>query len=170
MTREEIKKFLDNTKVYVNGKSREIQEKLFSFGFVWAGDGSTEVQNTEKPFLFIHDDVDIAYSNDMNFFIEHENREINAKEILSLEVTEPSYRPFKTKDECWNEMQKHQPFRWLKKKKCNTFELIGEVFLAVEPKDVMITFSTNEWSSYSASSVFDDYTFADGTPFGILKN
>ena len=30
MTKEEIKKFLDNTKVYVNGKSEEIQKKLFS--------------------------------------------------------------------------------------------------------------------------------------------
>lgn len=32
MTREEIKEFLDDTKVYVNGKGKEIQEKLFSFG------------------------------------------------------------------------------------------------------------------------------------------
>ena len=29
---------------------------------------------------------------------------------------EPKYRPFKSVEECWNEMQKHQPFGWLKSK------------------------------------------------------
>ena len=29
---------------------------------------------------------------------------------------EPKYRPFKTKEECWNEMLKHQPFGWVKSK------------------------------------------------------
>ena len=33
MTRKEIDKFLANTKVYVAGKSKEIQEKLFSLGY-----------------------------------------------------------------------------------------------------------------------------------------
>lgn len=27
---------------------------------------------------------------------------------------EPKYRPFKDAEECWNEMQKHQPFGWTK--------------------------------------------------------
>ena len=27
---------------------------------------------------------------------------------------EPKYRPFKTQEECWNEMLKHQPFGWVK--------------------------------------------------------
>lgn len=26
---------------------------------------------------------------------------------------EPKYRPFKDADECWEEMQKHQPFGWV---------------------------------------------------------
>ena len=34
MTKEEINKFLANTKIYVAGKSEEIQKKLFSlFGY-----------------------------------------------------------------------------------------------------------------------------------------
>ena len=36
MTKEEIKMLLNDTKVYVNGKSKEIQEKLFSFGYEWS--------------------------------------------------------------------------------------------------------------------------------------
>ena len=27
---------------------------------------------------------------------------------------QPKYRPFKSQEECWNEMLKHQPFGWLK--------------------------------------------------------
>ena len=27
---------------------------------------------------------------------------------------EPKYRPFKSQEECWNEMLKHQPFGWIK--------------------------------------------------------
>ena len=29
---------------------------------------------------------------------------------------EPKYRPFKSQEECWNEMLKHQPFGWLSDK------------------------------------------------------
>ena len=29
---------------------------------------------------------------------------------------EPKYRPFKTQEECWQEMLKHQPFGWVKGK------------------------------------------------------
>lgn len=36
----------------------------------------------------------------------------NAK-TLKLEKIEPKYRPFRTKEECWNEMLKHQPFGWV---------------------------------------------------------
>ena len=36
MTRKEAVEFLANTKVYVNGKSKEIQKKLFSLGHEWS--------------------------------------------------------------------------------------------------------------------------------------
>ena len=82
---------------------------------------------------------------------------------------EPKYRPFKTKEECWNEMQKHQPFGWLKSKKNGRFHCIGEVSWSDEFKTVNITLSTSESLSRSSDSVFDEYTFADGTPFGIRE-
>ena len=107
MTKEEIRKFLDNTKVYVNGKSKEIQEKLVSFGYGWNNSNPTKVSFENKPFLFTYNDGEITFGSDMLFFKEHRHKEISAEEILSLEITEPSYRPFKSRDECWNEMQKH---------------------------------------------------------------
>ena len=153
MTREEIKKFLDNTKVYVNGKSIEIQEKLFSFGYKWYCDKDYKVQLTEKPFLFISDENTIKHGKNIKFFKMHEYREITAEEILSLEVTEPSYRPFKNKDECWNEMQKHRPFGWLYDKANNSYNL-------------RINISDNSYFE----RLFNEYSFADGAPFGIKED
>ena len=149
MTKEEIKKFLDNTKVYVNGKSAEIQEKLFSFGYTWNWDN--RVKFTKEPFLFISGTGVITHSNDMVLFNKYEYREITADEILSLEVTEPSYRPFKTEEECWQEMLKHQPFGWIK------LAFRGEYLNLV---------SRGPQDDFNAE--FKKYTFADGTPFGIL--
>lgn len=168
MTKEEIRKFLDNTKVYVNGKSKEIQEKLFSFGYRWSVTLSTEVHHETEPFLFIYKDKDITHANDMRHFTEHENREITAKEILSLEVTEPSYRPFNTKEECWQEMLKHQPFGWLTSKNTGAFAVIGAV-RCIENNKVGITWATNESETYMQDNVFNSYTFVDGTPFGIKE-
>ena len=82
---------------------------------------------------------------------------------------EPKYRPFKTKEECWNEMLKHQPFGWLKSKKNGRFHCIGEVSWSDEFETVHIALSTSESLSRSANSMFDEYTFADGTPFGIRE-
>lgn len=167
MTKEEIKKFLDNTKVYVNGKSEEIQKKLFSFGYKWRGE-KVEVLNEDKPFLFISNKDWIKYSDDMFFFKNHKFTEITAEQILSLELTE-GYRPFKDKNECWNEMLKHQPFGWIKSKDSGNFSLIGFVQWYSYFEDVMVTFAATEQIARSASGLFKKYTFADGTPFGIKE-
>ena len=82
---------------------------------------------------------------------------------------EPKYRPFKTKEECWNEMQKHQPFGWLKSKKNGRFYCIGEVCGSDEFETVYIALSTSESLSRSSDSMFEQYTFADGTTFGIKE-
>ena len=79
---------------------------------------------------------------------------------------EPKYRPFKSKEECWQEMLKHQPFGWLKNKKRESVILIGNVYM---DKEVSIVWATNERDSNSASMVFNKYVFADGTPFGISE-
>ena len=82
---------------------------------------------------------------------------------------EPKYRPFKTKEECWNEMQKHQPFGWVKSKDKGYFRLIGLVQFESKFEDVMITFATSENLARSSHSIYDNYIFADGTPFGIKE-
>ena len=82
---------------------------------------------------------------------------------------EPKYRPFKTQEECWNEMLKHQPFGWLKSKKDGRYRSIGELSWSDELETVYIAFSTSEALSRSYDSMFEQYTFDDGTPFGIKE-
>ena len=84
---------------------------------------------------------------------------------------EPKYRPFKNAEECWNEMQKHQPFGWLKdKNKDSVLMNIQALF------DEMLTITDgvyfrginliNGWHGFEEA--VKEYTFADGTPFGII--
>ena len=82
---------------------------------------------------------------------------------------EPKHRPFKTKEECWNEMLKHQPFGWLKSKNNESYVCVGNVWWSEMLNDIMITFYTIELMTFTSCSVFEDYTFADGTPFGIKQ-
>ena len=166
MTREEINKFLANTKVYVAGKSEEIQKKLFSLGYKWDG-GWTGVEHTDSPFLFIYKDMSFFRSNDMRHFSDHGNKEISAEEVLSLELTD-GYRPFKDIEECWNEMLKHQPFGWIKAKDSGSPMLIGNIYLNID-EEVYIVWAYNGVVN-SASDVFYNFTFADGTPFGIKED
>lgn len=64
--------------------------------------------------------------------------------------TKPKYRPFKTREECWNEMLKHQPFGLVITKDCSYVNI-----LSVSEENF------NDWFSY--------IKFADGTPFGIKE-
>lgn len=82
---------------------------------------------------------------------------------------EPKYRPFKSQEECWNEMLKHQPFGWVKSKKSGHNFSIGSVLWDKEFDDVFVTFACDGMLGRSSKSVFEDFTFDDGTPFGIRE-
>lgn len=70
---------------------------------------------------------------------------------------EPKYRPFKDAEECWAEMLKHEPFGWVKTK----------------DKGIRLCMSgLNQKSAftqvgYKYDEAFDEFIFADGTPFGV---
>ena len=65
---------------------------------------------------------------------------------------EPKYRPFKSVEECWEEMQKHQPFGYVKYKNNDYYFSINFV-------------GDNSDFNYH----FKNYLFADGTPYGIKE-
>ena len=91
-----------------------------------------------------YDDEDPSFDDDFEYRIK----------------PEPKFRPFKNAEECWQEMQKHQPFGWVKLKDTES----GYYMLKGIASQVVIGF--NE-TPFSYKKVFEDYTFADELTFGI---
>lgn len=75
---------------------------------------------------------------------------------------EPKYRPFKDAEECWQEMQKHQPFGWVKSKEDESRALIT---LIINERDIFI----NSIGGSTMYELMEKFTFADGAVFGILE-
>lgn len=88
---------------------------------------------------------------------------------------EPKYRPFKDVDECWNEMKKHDPFGYVKSKcdgSYNHYKLITKVSHSGtigKADDCAIEFNDDTLCYHDMVNLYDNYTFADGTPFGIKE-
>ena len=74
---------------------------------------------------------------------------------------EPKYRPFKDAEECWNEIQKHQPFGWIKNGGY-WYNIITTGVMSVKIIDTRGAVTTLYFSDLLAH-----YRFADGTPFGV---
>lgn len=75
---------------------------------------------------------------------------------------EREYRPFKDAEECWQEMQKHRPFGWVKDKK----DVHHRVLITAVDDDTC-GMSLNGNAAWSLSGIMDLFTFVDGTPFGV---
>lgn len=86
-----MKKILDNRviniKIYVNGRSEEIQEKLFELGCQWPVNGKC-VFYEDSPFLYVDEDGLLRAGNKMSNFVNKKYREVKADEILAMEKTE----------------------------------------------------------------------------------
>ena len=77
---------------------------------------------------------------------------------------EPKFRPFKGAEECWNEMQKHQPFGWIKPK---GDDVVNKFLLIDALRNEGVAVRTNIRFTYH--ELLENYTFADRTPLGIIE-
>ena len=92
-----------------------------------------------------YDDEDPRFDDDLEYRIK----------------PEPTYRPFKDVEECWMEMQKHQPFGWLKSKKDGYYSFITML---------NYRFRLNGYDGWRFDDVINKFTFADGTTFGLKED
>ena len=69
------------------------------------------------------------------------------------------YRPFKTQEECWEEMHKHPDFGWVT-------DGYYKSTISVKSDSIVVTISSLE---YDFGKAYIYFTFADGTPFGIKE-
>ena len=78
---------------------------------------------------------------------------------------EPRYRPFKTREECWNEMHKHPDFGWIKVNVTCEYEQIVRIYDYCKTDLSFIIANSDD--DYTSEMMLNSYTFTDGTPFGI---
>lgn len=102
----------------------------------------------EGKTILVQEDIDWCYLGD--------DADFNLNPLRYRIKPEPKYRPFKDAVECWQEMQKHEPFGWIRNKKTKEYELLQRV----APKNGVI-------DQYACA--FKRWVFADGTPFGIKE-
>ena len=69
------------------------------------------------------------------------------------------YRPFKSQEECWQEMHKHPDFGWVT-------DGYYKSTISVKSDSIVVTISSLE-SDFGKAYIH--FTFADGTPFGIKE-
>ena len=116
-------------------------------------------------------EVMLAYANGKEIetlrfedYIPCENPSFNwvdGKGIKNYRIKpKPRYRPFKSQEECWNEMLKHQPFGWVKEISSEILYLINGI------SDMSIVIMEDINSFKEAMNI---YEFKDGTPFGIKE-
>ena len=72
---------------------------------------------------------------------------------------EPKYRPFKTQEECWEEMHKHPDFGWVT-------DGYYKSTISVKSDSIVVTISSLE---YDFGKAYIHFTFADGAPFGVKE-
>ena len=92
---------------------------------------------------------------------------------------EPKYRPLKSQEECWQEMLKHQPFGWIYNKNDSCYYCIisvdeDKIELSPEMQPHSETtikeyYMENSYIDFVTALEDYEYTFADGTPFGIKE-
>ena len=92
---------------------------------------------------------------------------------------EPKYRPFETKEECWNEMLKHQPFGWIYSKNRSCYYCIISVEkdrIELSPREQSRSetplkefYLKNYHCFFEEALELFKITVADGSPFGIKE-
>ena len=127
--------------------TREEIKKMLPILQAFADGKTIESRYIKSDKSLWYNDEDLSFDNDLEYRIK----------------PEPKYYPFANIEECWNEMQKHYPFGWVKDKKDGHYALITSVL--TDEKEVYI----DGISGLNLYTAINYYTFVDGTPFGIKE-
>ena len=81
---------------------------------------------------------------------------------------EPKYRPFRTQEECWEEMHNHPDFGWVKRIN-GGYKQIMAIHIDIFNKHCADFAGQTGTASFVFEYIYKKYTFTDGTPFGIKE-
>ena len=124
--------------------TREEAKTMLPFIQAYAEGKAIESRCIKGDKSLWYDDEDPSFDDDFEYRIKPESE----------------YRPFKGAEECWQEIQNHQPFGFVK------FKDTESGYYMLTGISIGVGVGIND-SLFSYDRVFDDYTFADGLPFGI---
>ena len=139
MDRNQAKEFYPILQAYAEGRVIECRTKPSALSKSWQDMNEwTEIK-------------DIKYWNNIEYRIKPDSK------------AEAKYRPFKNAEECWGEMQKHQPFGWIKCKE-GYFNIVyvNDEYAGLADKD-------DSAILLASKNSYQDNIFADGTPFGVKE-
>lgn len=143
MRKEKIKQLVDVMQAYVNGKTIQYYKEDLSF------------TNEHKGVPILN-----------NKWVDVDEEHLFRPDLYDYRIKpESQYRSFKNAEECWQEMLKHQPFGWIKSKSDDHYVMVMVVGVDDNMKCVAIS-GNHIWTF---DKTISDYTFADGTPFGIKE-
>ena len=153
MINEQIKQLVAVLQAYLNGKTIQYYDVDYSFKIAHPG---------ERNFN--------------NKWVDVDEDHIFKLDLCEYRIKpEPNCRPFKNTEECWKEMQKHQPFGWVKEKGDKlSYELLACVS---ENDEAPISFAVYgsvgmgiiDRPSIEFNEMFNAFTFADSAPFGVKE-
>ena len=138
-----------------------------------------EIKRRAELYSALAEGKTIQILNMEGNWVDVEVKKLNyIPETLKFRIKpEPKYRPFESQEECWNEMMKHHPFGWIycKNDSCyyciisvdeDKIELSPDMYSHSEttPKEYYLE---NSYVGFVTALEDYEYTFADGTPFGI---
>ena len=81
---------------------------------------------------------------------------------------EAKYRPFKSMEECWQEMHNHPDFGWVKRIN-GGYKQIMSIHIDIFNKHCAGFAGQTGTACFEFEYIYKKYTFTDGTPFGIKE-
>lgn len=142
--------------------TREEAQKLLPIIQAFAEGKAIQARTKNRPWFDLLDN-DLRISNLYEYRIK----------------PEPKYRPFKSQEECWSEMLKHQPFGWIYSKNRSCYYCIISVEedrIELSPREQSRSetplkefYLKNYHCFFEEALELFKLTFADGTPFGIKE-
>ena len=119
-----------------------------------------EIREAAKVMEAYANGKKIQYLNDDNEWIDAPNPLFDWDNCVYRIKPESQYRPFKTQEECWQEMHKHPDFGWVAAQDSKVIyhiNIVGDGYIHIDG------------SSVDFSTAYSEYEFLDGTPFGIRE-
>ena len=128
-----------------------------------------EIKRRAELYSALAEGKTIQILNMEGNWVDVEVKKLNyIPETLKFRIKPQSnYRPFKTREECWEEMHKHPDFGWIKVNVTCEYEQIVRIFDYCKT-ELSFNIANND-DDYTSEMMLNSYTFTDGTPFGIKE-